>query len=36
MTAVSKVLREIVDALREEKAREMVDFARFRQRKPTI
>ena len=29
MTAVSKVLVEIVDALPEEKAREVVDFARY-------
>ncbi|HEY3856914.1 MAG TPA: hypothetical protein VGO67_21220 [Verrucomicrobiae bacterium] len=31
MTAVSKVLVEIVDALPEEKAQEVVDFARFLQ-----
>lgn len=31
MTAVSKVLVEIVDALPDEKAREVVDFARFLQ-----
>ena len=31
MTAVSKVLVEIVDALPEEKAREVVDFARYLQ-----
>ena len=31
MTAVAKALVEIVDALPEEKAREVVDFARFLQ-----
>ena len=31
MTAVSKVLVEIVDTLPEEKAREVVDFARYLQ-----
>jgi hypothetical protein len=31
VTAVSKTLVEIVDALPEEKAREVVDFARFLQ-----
>lgn len=31
MTAVSRMLIEIVDALPEEKAREVVDFARFLQ-----